>query len=117
MRISDWRSDVCSSVLVRSLSGVAVIDARGLRCPWPALRLARAVRQAGGGCFELLAEDPAAAHDNHRLAEEPGWKIEQLPADPPLLKWRINACSQPLVYCFRLGSLGVRERGGRPDEH
>ena len=73
------------------MSGVAVIDARGLRCPWPALRLARAVRQAGGGCFELLAEDPAAAHDIPRLAEEHGWKIEQLPADPPLLKWRINA--------------------------
>src|SRR3546814_11505730 len=85
MRISDWSSDVCSSDLV------AVIDARGLRCPWPALRLARAVRQAGGGCFELLAEDPAAAHDIPRLAEEHGWQIEPLPADPPLPHWRIRS--------------------------
>src|SRR3546814_21012484 len=49
-----------------------LIDARGLKCPWPALRLARAVRQAGGGCFDLIAEDPAAQRDIPRLAAENG---------------------------------------------
>lgn len=73
------------------MSESTVIDARGLKCPWPALRLARAVRQAGGGCFELIAEDPAAARDIPRLAEENGWQIERLAADPPILKWRVNA--------------------------
>src|SRR3546814_10738934 len=68
-----------------------LIDARGLKCPWPALRLARAVRQAGGGCFDLIAEDPAAQRDIPRLAAENGWQIEAFPADPPLLKWRIIA--------------------------
>src|SRR3546814_9587103 len=102
MRISDWSSDVCSSDLrsrlrrradppqpaqphqsVRPVSqAVAIlIDARGLKCPWPALRLARAVRQAGGGCFDLIAEDPAAQRDIPRLAAENGWQLEAFPAE------------------------------------
>lgn len=74
------------------MDGPVLIDARGLKCPWPALRLARAVRQSGGGggTFELIAEDPAAARDIPRLAEENGWGIVTLAAPPPLLKWRIT---------------------------
>lgn len=36
-----------------------VIDARGMRCPWPALRLARALR-GGAERVEVLADDPIA---------------------------------------------------------
>ena len=35
------------------------IDARGLRCPWPAIRLARALRE-GADRVEIVADDPAA---------------------------------------------------------
>lgn len=35
------------------------IDARGLRCPWPAIRLARALRE-GAAVVDILADDPAA---------------------------------------------------------
>jgi tRNA 2-thiouridine synthesizing protein A len=49
------------------------IDARGLRCPLPALRLARAVREGGPGRYRLLADDPAAAADIPALVEERGW--------------------------------------------
>lgn len=35
------------------------IDARGLRCPWPAIRLGRALRE-GAERVEILADDPAA---------------------------------------------------------
>jgi tRNA 2-thiouridine synthesizing protein A len=35
------------------------IDARGLRCPWPAIRLARALRD-GAAVIEIIADDPAA---------------------------------------------------------
>lgn len=35
------------------------IDARGLRCPWPAIRLARALRD-GADSVEIIADDPAA---------------------------------------------------------
>jgi len=41
-----------------------VIDARGLRCPAPVIRLARAAAQAPPGAeLSVLATDPAAVHD------------------------------------------------------
>jgi tRNA 2-thiouridine synthesizing protein A len=57
------------------------IDARGLRCPLPALRLARAVRDQGPGLYRLVADDPAAATDIPALAIERGWTL--LSASPP----------------------------------
>lgn len=41
-----------------------VVDARGLRCPIPVIRLAReAAAQPAGTTIEVLATDPAARHD------------------------------------------------------
>lgn len=51
------------------------VDARGLRCPLPALRLARAVREKGPGRYCLLADDPAAEADIPALATERGWHL------------------------------------------
>ncbi|HWT43829.1 MAG TPA: sulfurtransferase TusA family protein, partial [Sphingopyxis sp.] len=38
-----------------------VVDARGMRCPWPALRLARAMRDASD--VLLIADDPQAGRE------------------------------------------------------
>lgn len=58
-------------------AGELLVDARGLRCPWPVLRLARAVRdQPPGSRIRLLADDPAAPAEVAALAEERGWRIE-----------------------------------------
>lgn len=43
------------------------IDARGLRCPWPAIRLARALRD-GAEVVEICADDPAAPDELARVA-------------------------------------------------
>lgn len=51
------------------------VDARGLRCPLPALRLAKAVRERGGGVYRLLADDPAARRDVPALCGERGWRL------------------------------------------
>lgn len=51
------------------------MDARGLRCPIPALRLARAVREGGAGRYRLLADDPAAEGDIPALCAERGWVL------------------------------------------
>ncbi|MGL6043884.1 MAG: sulfurtransferase TusA family protein [Sandaracinobacteroides sp.] len=53
----------------------ATIDSRGLRCPLPALRLARAVRERGPGDYVLLADDPAAERDIAALCAERGWTL------------------------------------------
>lgn len=52
------------------------VDARGMRCPWPALRLARAMRQ-GAGQVRLRADDPAAPGEIAALAAENGWRVER----------------------------------------
>ena len=51
-----------------------VVDARGMRCPWPALRLARAMREARD--VLLLADDPQAGREAAALAAEHGWTVE-----------------------------------------
>ncbi len=47
-----------------------------MRCPWPVLRLARAMRDAGA--VTLLADDPAAPREVMALAAAQGWTVEVL---------------------------------------
>jgi len=49
------------------------VDARGMRCPWPVLRLARAMRSADSA--SILADDPAAPAEIAALADAHGWAI------------------------------------------
>lgn len=49
------------------------VDARGLRCPWPVLRLARAMR--GADAATIFADDPAAPSEISALAAAQGWTI------------------------------------------
>ena len=50
-----------------------MVDARGLRCPWPVLRLARAMREAGD--VTIMADDPAAPDEIAALANARGWSL------------------------------------------
>ncbi len=53
-----------------------VIDARGLYCPIPVLRLARAFRgQPAGVAARLLATDPAAVEDVEVFCRERGHEL------------------------------------------
>ena len=64
-----------------------LLDARGMRCPWPALRLARAMRELGGSArVRIVADDPAAPREIAALAAERGWRCTPLAdAVPPAL--------------------------------
>jgi tRNA 2-thiouridine synthesizing protein A len=53
------------------------IDARGMRCPWPAIRLGRAMREAGGPVL-ILADDPIAPGEIAALARAQGWSVESV---------------------------------------
>ena len=60
-----------------------LVDARGMLCPWPALRLSRAAREMGGtGRVRILADDPIAPAELAALASERGWSLARDPADP-----------------------------------
>ena len=50
-----------------------LVDARGMRCPWPALRLAKAM--TGADEVRLLADDPAAPAEVRALALTKGWEV------------------------------------------
>lgn len=52
-----------------------MVDATGMRCPWPALRLARAIR---GGAREIMviADDPIAPGELAAVATTAGFTIE-----------------------------------------
>ncbi|MCE7797928.1 sulfurtransferase TusA family protein [Sphingobium sufflavum] len=49
-----------------------IVDARGMRCPWPVLRAARAMR--GGAPVLLISDDPIARRDVPDMAHARGWQ-------------------------------------------
>jgi len=54
-----------------------LIDARGMLCPWPVLRLGRAARELGpGASIRILADDPIAPGELAQLCRERGWRID-----------------------------------------
>ena len=61
------------------------IDARGMRCPWPVLRLARGMRERPGGRVLILADDPAAPGEIATLAAAQGWTMTPLEGEPAWL--------------------------------
>lgn len=65
-----------------------VVDARGMRCPWPALRLARAMREAAD--VLLIADDPQAGREVAALADEHGWQVESDAVANGGRRWRVR---------------------------
>jgi len=69
---------------------MTLVDARGMRCPWPVIRLARAMRaQPEGGTVRLLADDPAAPGEVAALVSERGWVVAERSDAPAGLDWVI----------------------------
>ena len=60
--------------------GETLLDLRGMRCPWPAIRVARAIREAGatgegGAVILVVADDPVAPREIGAVAQERGWVV------------------------------------------
>jgi tRNA 2-thiouridine synthesizing protein A len=53
-----------------------IVNARGMKCPWPVLRAARALRDADAIVIE--ADDPIAATELEALALAQGWTFAAL---------------------------------------
>jgi rhodanese-related sulfurtransferase len=57
-------------------SGPRVVDCRGLSCPWPSMKLAKAIVEvAPGGILEVLATDPGAPADLDAFARRTGHRV------------------------------------------
>ncbi len=67
------------------------VDARGLLCPLPILRLARAFRRAPGGTVaRLLATDPAAVEDVKTFCREGGHDLLSVEQKPGGIVFRVR---------------------------
>ncbi|WP_311267095.1 sulfurtransferase TusA family protein [Sphingobium sp. WCS2017Hpa-17] len=53
-----------------------IVNARGMKCPWPVLRAARALREAQAIVIE--ADDPIAPRELEALAQAQGWRFSAL---------------------------------------
>ena len=58
-----------------------LVDARGMLCPWPVIRLSRAARELGTGRLRILADDPAASREIALLCQERGWRCSENPLE------------------------------------
>jgi tRNA 2-thiouridine synthesizing protein A len=57
-----------------------LLDLRGMRCPWPAIRVARAIREVeadggSGAAIVAVADDPIAPREIGAVAHERGWIV------------------------------------------
>lgn len=50
------------------------VDARGLKCPWPVLRAAKALRE-GHSAVLVMADDPRAERELAAFAQERGLRF------------------------------------------
>lgn len=70
------------------------VDARGLLCPLPILRLARALRHAPPGAVALLlATDPEAVEDVNVLCGERGYELLSTEREGAVLRFRVRRAS------------------------
>ena len=54
-----------------------------MRCPWPAIRLAKALREHPGEAIEIMADDPAAERELTHLANAAGATIRVMDPGGP----------------------------------
>lgn len=62
--------------MTTSESAPVPVNALGMKCPWPALRAARALREADAILIE--ADDPIAGTELEALAQAHGWAFAAL---------------------------------------
>ncbi|MET0238702.1 MAG: sulfurtransferase TusA family protein, partial [Sphingobium sp.] len=60
--------------LIKKAEDAVIVDARGMRCPWPVLRAARVMRRASH--VVLLSDDAIARKDVPEMATARGWCCE-----------------------------------------
>ncbi|MEK7266872.1 MAG: sulfurtransferase TusA family protein [Pseudomonadota bacterium] len=62
------------------MADVTILDATGLRCPLPVIRMEAALRRLPeGAALRITADDPIAAVDIPHFAREAGWRCDRAP--------------------------------------
>jgi tRNA 2-thiouridine synthesizing protein A len=75
---------------------VETVDARGLRCPLPVIRMEAALRRLPpGGQLRVIADDPVAAVDIPHFALAAGCACERRPAPAGLCVFLVTRAEKP----------------------
>lgn len=75
---------------------VTDIDARGLRCPLPVLKMEAALRRLTPGAqLRIAADDPVAAVDIPHFAAAGGHACERLSDEPGVCVFRVTRGEKP----------------------
>ena len=70
---------------MNSEGAVVEVEARGLLCPLPVLRLEKALRSCASGTIaRLAATDPAAEEDVRAFCREGGHRLVEIQTDGPV---------------------------------
>jgi glyoxylase-like metal-dependent hydrolase (beta-lactamase superfamily II)/rhodanese-related sulfurtransferase/TusA-related sulfurtransferase len=68
-----------------------VVDCRGLSCPWPSMKVARAITDVEpGGVLEVLATDPGAPGDLDAFARRTGHRIVEQSQSGVVLRFLVQ---------------------------
>ncbi len=72
------------------------LDARGLRCPLPVIRMEAVLRRlAPGARLRVIADDPVAAVDIPHFAAEAGHGCERLATDLSICVFLVTRAEKP----------------------
>ena len=73
-----------------------ILDARGLRCPLPVIRMEAALRRLpAGAALQIIADDPVAAVDIPHFAREAGWRCDRLPGPDGVCVFLVTRDEKP----------------------
>ncbi|OFX02650.1 MAG: hypothetical protein A3E78_07985 [Alphaproteobacteria bacterium RIFCSPHIGHO2_12_FULL_63_12] len=73
-----------------------ILDARGLRCPLPVIRMEAALRRlAVGKALRIMADDPVAAVDIPHFAREAGWRCDRAPGPEGVCVFLVTRDEKP----------------------
>jgi glyoxylase-like metal-dependent hydrolase (beta-lactamase superfamily II)/rhodanese-related sulfurtransferase/TusA-related sulfurtransferase len=68
-----------------------VVDCRGLSCPWPSMKVSKAITEvAPGGMLEVLATDPGAPGDLEAFARRTGHRIVEQSQSGVVLRFLVQ---------------------------
>ena len=68
-----------------------VVDCRGLSCPWPSMKVAKAIPEiAPGAVLEVLATDPGAPADLEAFARLSGHRIVEQSQSGAVLRFLVQ---------------------------
>ena len=68
-----------------------MVDCRGLSCPWPSMKVSKAIEEVEpGGVLEVLATDPGAPGDLEAFARRTGHRIVEQSQSGAVLRFIVQ---------------------------